>query len=135
MLTKILYHSLRFRSKKVRFARRLIKLDLADNFAEQIVGLMYRKKMGENEGMLFRFGSSGFQRIWMLNMNFAIDVVWADEAGKVVDIAKNLQPCNGMFGCEAYGPKARAKYVLELKSGMSARLGIKVGSSIGGLIW
>ncbi|MDE1850663.1 MAG: DUF192 domain-containing protein [Candidatus Micrarchaeota archaeon] len=135
MLTKFLYHHIKFKSKKVKQGNHTLKIDLADSFAKQIVGLMYRKSIAQNEGILFTFRSSGFQRIWMLNMNFAIDVVWADEAGKVVDIAKKLQPCKGMFGCEAYGPKTKAKYVLELKSGMSSRLGIKLGSSIGGLIW
>jgi len=134
MLTKFLYHRLRFKSKKARLADRILKIEIADSFAKQVVGLMYRNKISDNEGMLFKFGSSGFPSIWMLNMNFAIDVVWADSNGRVVDVARNLQPCSGMLGCEAYRPKIMAKYVLELKAGMSARLGIRIGSSIAGVI-
>ncbi len=92
-----------------------------------MVGLMYRKGIGRNEGMLFPLKIEGVSSaaIMMLNMKFAIDVVWLDSSCRVVDFAKGLKPSGSLLSLKTYSPKTRARYVLELNAGAISRLGIK----------
>ena len=95
-----------------------------------MIGLMFREKLDKNKCMALIFPDDDFQGIWMRNMRFALDVVWADGKGKIVDIKENLQPCGSLFDFKTYVPKERAKYVVEFNSGTVKRNRIKKGSLI-----
>jgi uncharacterized membrane protein (UPF0127 family) len=103
---------------------------IADTLIKRMIGLMFRKRLEKNQCMLFTFFSEGYQSIWMYNMRFAIDVVWASSALKIVDIKENMQPCSSISKCRAYIPKARAKYVIEFNSGAVKNSKIKESSKI-----
>ncbi|MDE1855230.1 MAG: DUF192 domain-containing protein [Candidatus Micrarchaeota archaeon] len=88
---------------------------------------MYRESMAANRGMLYVFPFERTWKIWMLNMRFALDVIWLDRRGVVVHVERNLRPCRSFFSCKTYAPGKGAKYVLELNSGSARRLGIGLG--------
>lgn len=103
---------------------------IADTFFSQMLGLMYREKLNQNEGMLFITNKASNYGIWMLNMKFSIDIIWLDSNGKVVDIKENAKPSHSIFSSEIFKPRLKAKYVLELNSGVSKSKGINIGSVI-----
>ncbi len=117
MLTRLLYRFAHFGEAYVRYRGKKIKLLIADNGITQTVGLMYRKRIGTDESMLFVFGRESYWGIWMYNMNFSIDVVWLDSRGIVVSIARNLKPCKSIFSCKTHVPEKKARYVLEFIAG------------------
>lgn len=91
---------------------------------------MYRVSIEENEGMLFKFPYDHQWKIWMLNMRFPIDTIWLDGRCKVVQIQRNMPPCKSVFSCRTYFPKKAARYVIEVRAGMTTTLKIKLGDSI-----
>jgi len=105
----------------------IISVEIADTPEKRQQGLMYRKTMKDNEGMLFIFETEDFRTFWMKNTLIPLDMVWMDPNYKVIYITKDAQPC--VFDpCEMY--VAPAKYVLELKGGWSDRNNLQVGDSI-----
>src|SRR5208283_2176431 len=97
MITRMLYWFLKSRPYKkiaVRYKNHVIRAEIADSFVKQMIGLMYRNGIAENEGMLFPlfFSFRSAASIVMQNMNFSIDIVWLDERRSVVDIFRNAKP-------------------------------------------
>jgi uncharacterized membrane protein (UPF0127 family) len=113
----------------VRYKKHIFRALVADTFLKQMVGLMYRPKIGRSEAMLFKFGRSGIYPIWMLNMRFPIDIIWLDENFVVTDVVHSARPCKSMFNCRSYSNSKKATYVLEAKAGTARRLGIREGSA------
>lgn len=134
MFTRVLYRFITFKSKSITFKKRKFRIMIADSILKQVLGLMHRPRLGLNEGMLFIFKNPARQGIWMLNMNFPIDCIWLNDSGKVIDIANNMQPCNGMLGCKTFVPASNAKYVLEINAGLAGRLKIAKGTSLSAFV-
>jgi len=112
----------------VKVGNTQIRAEIADTFITRTKGLMFRKSLPENEGMLFIFNEEGYHGFWMMNMSFPIDIIWIDKEKKVVYIEKNAQPC-GLI-CSSYIPKEKAMYVLEVNANFTEEHGIKIGSSL-----
>ena len=131
MLDRLIYEILLkdgvYRKGTMLYNKHRIRVELADGFLKKLVGLMHRPGIGNDEGMLFVLGAPSITMasITMLNMRFGIDVVWLDGRMRVVDIARNLEPSHSIF--DAHAPRREAKYVLELKAGAAARMGIRTG--------
>lgn len=129
-ITKILYKRLNFERRKIRAGMKIFECMIADSFSKQMLGLMHRKSIKKNEGMLFMFGRDGSYPIWMMNMKFPIDIVWIDKGCRVVDIEEDAIPCKSLFECKSYYPRKKSRYVLEINSGEAKRNMIKIGSKI-----
>ncbi len=129
-ITKILYRRLKFKKKVIRIGNVVFDCMIADSFPKQMLGLMYRKSIKKNEGMLFIFRREGMYPIWMMNMLFPVDILWIDKKSKVVDIEANAIPCKSFFGCKSHYPRKRSGYVLEIRSGEAKRRQIKIGSIV-----
>ena len=104
----------------------VIRIEVVKNFFSRALGLMFRKNLPEDCGMLFVFESERRHAFWNLGVGFEIDIVWLSSDGKVVDIAKNVPP-NSM---EVRKPKRSAKYAIELAGGLSSKLGLGEGNTI-----
>lgn len=104
------------------------EVELADSLIKKAIGLMFRKHLDQNKGMLFSFRKEKIIPIWMLNMRIPLDIIWIGENKKVTHIERNIQPRQGLL-CSAIYPKERAKYVLEINAGVSQKLGILEGST------
>ena len=104
-------------------------VELAKTSAEQAKGLMYRTKMAENAGMLFIFNDIDIHPFWMKNTFIPLDMVWIDENHKIADIFENANPC-GKDNCLPIIPIKKAKYVLEINTGLSEKYNFKVGDQL-----
>ena len=114
--------------KNVKVGNTIITAEIADSISERIVGLMNKKSLTNNQGMLFIFNNEGHHGIWMLNMSFSIDILWVDKDYKIIHIVENAQPC--MLNCPVYTPDEKALYIVEVKSGFVSKNRIKIGDSI-----
>jgi len=104
-----------------------INAEVADNFIKRIKGLMFRKGLKENEGMLFIFRRPGYYSFWMLNMKFPIDIIWISEDKKIVDFV-TAYPLKNEF--KIFRPKEKALYVLEVNKGFVKKNNIRVGDKV-----
>ena len=89
-------------------------------------GLMLRKFMPADRGMLFDFKSERQVTMWMKDTYLPLDMVFIDHAGKVVGVARNAEPLS-----ETVIPSdAPAFAVLELNAGAADKISLKIGDKI-----
>jgi uncharacterized membrane protein (UPF0127 family) len=106
-----------------------IKLELAISDEERATGLMFRDFLPDNRGMLFLFGSNDQWSIWMKNCFIALDIVWLDERGVVIDVKESAPPCK-LDPCPSYAPLKPAYAVLELAGGSASKHGVRAGATL-----
>ncbi|MBD2199328.1 MULTISPECIES: DUF192 domain-containing protein [Calothrix] len=105
-----------------------IQLEVAKTPKQQEIGLMNRTSLPDNQGMLFKFPSPQPVRFWMKNTLIPLDMVFIHN-GVVKYIQTSAPPCT-KDPCPTYGPDTSIDTVIELRSGRSSELGLKVGNSI-----
>ena len=93
-----------------------ITAELAVTDDERQLGLMYRKKINPDQGMLLVFEQENFYSIWMKNMKIPLDILWLDKEKRIVHIERDVPPCKE-DPCPTYTSRFPAMYVLELKAG------------------
>jgi len=91
-------------------------------------GLMYRKTMPANTGMLFVFEDKAGHCFWMKNTNLPLSIAFLADDGSIVNI-EDMAPQTEDNHC----PRAAVRYALEMNKGWFAQKGIKPGAKIGGL--
>jgi len=91
-------------------------------------GLMYRRMLPENRGMLFVFPYVSEQSFWMKNTYVPLSIAFIDEAGVIVSIA-DMKPLT----TDPHPSLKPAKYALEVNLGWFAKRGIKPGAKVEGL--
>ena len=97
-----------------------LEVQIADTDPRRIRGLMFQDQLPYDQGMIFVFNEPGLYSLWMLNMQFSLDMVWFDQNGKVVHIEKDISPCKTVVeisACQSIVPSDDAVYVLEVTSG------------------
>lgn len=104
-----------------------VNIELAQTDYEMQTGLMYRKSMAENQGMLFVYPNERPRPyFYMKNTYIGLDLIYISADYKVVDINENAQPLD-----ETTIPStAPAKYVLEVNDGMAQKWGLKIGDFV-----
>jgi len=105
------------------------QLEIADTYKRKKQGLMYRKSLAKDEGMLFVYSKAGDHRIWMKNTLIPLTVIWLDEYATIIEI-KILQPCKSS-NCPASVAPVASKYILELHPSQQDRF--KIGDSLPGI--
>jgi uncharacterized membrane protein (UPF0127 family) len=106
------------------------QLELAISVEDRARGYMYRKKIGEHEGMMFFFDTPGRHGFWMKNCLVSLDIIWIDEDLQVVHIAANVPPCPESGPCPSTVPLRAGKFVLEFAAGTAAAQGLHVGDRV-----
>jgi uncharacterized membrane protein (UPF0127 family) len=106
----------------------LIRAEVANSFEARARGLMFRRYLGPNEGMLFVFPDAEAHCMWMKNTLIPLSVAFLDAQGKIVSISE-MQPRTETSHCAA----APAKYALEMSGGWFASKGLKAGSTLSGI--
>lgn len=89
-------------------------------------GLMFRRFLPQNRGMLFDFATERPVTMWMKNTFLPLDMIFIGRAGKVVWLAENAEPLSEKIipsGAPAYA-------VLEVNAGTAARIGLRIGDSV-----
>ena len=99
---------------------KLLILDIADNFEKRSQGLMNRKKLEPNSGMLFVWEDSKIRNFWMKNTYFNLDLFFINDEGTIVEIYKNAKA----FDETNIISKEKVKFVLEMNAGdIHAKIG------------
>ena len=84
---------------------------------------MFVRRMADDEGMIFDFHTPQVTAFWMHNTYIPLDLVFVQEDGKVLRIARNAPTCSDV-SIPSGGP---VRTVIELNAGTADRLGIKEG--------
>ena len=105
-----------------------VNAEIADTNRERITGLMFRKELCDNCGMVFVFDDSNYRSFWMKNMLIPLDILFIDENIAIVDINYAF-PCI-TENCDVYTSSSKAKYVLEVNEGFTKENNIDVGDKI-----
>lgn len=109
-----------------------LSVELAVTPEQKTMGLMERRHLAENAGMLFVYDSTqppdaGF---WMFRTRIPLDIAFLDSLG-VVRATRTMVPCETIIaeGCPTYDPGVPYRYALEVNTGYFQRHGITVGSA------
>jgi uncharacterized membrane protein (UPF0127 family) len=104
------------------------QVEIADEPRETEFGLMFRRSMGENEGMLFDFGGEEPRSFWMRNTYIPLDMLFIKGDGTIESIAERTTPLSD----KSVPSKGAVRYVLEINAGTSDELGIEPGDKVSG---
>ena len=103
-----------------------IRAELAETPQQQAQGLMFRREMGADEGMLFPSDFPQIRSFWMRNTVIPLDLIFVGPDKRIINIIANAEPYS-LDPLESAGP---AIAVLELNGGRAAELGLKPGSRV-----
>ena len=101
-------------------------VEVAKTIEERRAGLMYRKKLLNNEGMLFIFPREKIIQLWMKNTYIPLDVVFISENKVIVDIKKNMEKLSETI----VKSKVKSRYALEFNAGLINKLDIEIGDKV-----
>ena len=105
-----------------------IEAEVAADQPTRMQGLMQRKRMASNRGMLFVFPFADRHCMWMRNTLIPLSVAFLDAEGRILNIAE-MKPETENNHCAA----APARFALEMNAGWFSSKGIQVGQRIGGI--
>ena len=97
-----------------------LEVQIADSEPRRVRGLMFQDQLPYDQGMIFVFEEPGLRSLWMLNMQFPLDMMWFDRDGNMVHIEKDVPPCKNVLEittCQSIVPDSEASYVLEVTAG------------------
>lgn len=105
-----------------------IHVDIAATESTRQTGLMFRKQMGKNDGMLFVFPQLGYHAMWMRNTLIPLSVAYLDDTGKILSIHEMAPQTETSH--QSAGP---ARYALEMNAAWFSTHKVNVGDRILGL--
>lgn len=97
-------------------------VEVADDADERSTGLMFRRSMPDDRGMLFVFPSDVLGSFWMMNTILPLDIIFVRADGTVDSIVRG-EP----FSLAPLRSQGRIRYVLEVKAGIAEKTGIRPG--------
>ena len=105
----------------------LIQAQVAQDFEQRQIGLMWRKEMPQNEGMLFVFEQAAVQCFWMRNTLLPLTAAFVADDGTIVNLA-DMKPQSDDSHCS----KKPVRFVLEMNQGWFAKRNIQAGFRLTG---
>jgi uncharacterized membrane protein (UPF0127 family) len=105
-----------------------LNLEIADTTVKRSYGLMDRKKLGENDGMIFMFPHKNQQSFWMQNTYLPLDIAFLNDDGVILQISE-MSPLSTRMICS----NSPCKNALEVNRGWFKKNDIGIGDKIGGL--
>jgi len=119
----------------IKLDDQILQVEIAETEGQRIHGLSWKsEELPYDQGMLFVFDKPGTQSMWMMSMQFSIDIIWFDVNGNVTHIEKNVPPCITaieVVTCRENGVSGdNAKYVLEVTAGFVDKFNISDQSII-----
>lgn len=102
--------------------------EVAHTDADRTLGLMHRRMLPENRGMLFVFPQAAPLGFWMMNTHIPLSIAFIDDAGTIINIA-DMKPLT----TDPHNSAKPARYALEMNQGWFRKRGIKPGAKIEGL--
>jgi len=105
----------------------LIQVQLAQNFEQRQIGLMWRKEMPQNEGMLFVFDEPAVQCFWMRNTLLPLTAAFVADDGTIVNLV-DMKPMSDDSHCS----KKPVRFVLEMNLAWFAKRNLQAGFKLTG---
>ena len=102
--------------------------EVANTDSSRTEGLMHRRILPENRGMLFVFADVSRHAMWMMNTHVPLSVAFLDERGVIINI-EDMKPHTQ----DAHAAAKPAKYALEMNRGWFQRRGIRPGAKVEGI--
>jgi uncharacterized membrane protein (UPF0127 family) len=106
-----------------------VRAEVADDDAARSRGLMFRKSLPLDEGMLFVFDAELPLSFWMKNTLIPLDMLYFDRDGRLVSVQRDVPPCRTAY-CPSFPGEAPARYVLELNAGRARQLDLPRGARL-----
>jgi uncharacterized protein len=106
--------------------RHAFQVEVARNDAERAQGLMYRRSLAPDRGMLFDFARVQPISMWMQNTYIPLDMIFIRADGSIARIAENAEP----LSTRTIPSGEPVLAVLEVIGGTAARLGVKPGDRV-----
>jgi len=103
-----------------------IRVEVAATPAARRVGLMFRKHLDDDAGMLFVMPQRTVHVFWMKNTYVPLDMIFVDEDGTVAGIVQDAKPLT-LEGRKVDRP---SRYVIEVNAGLTARIGLQAGDRV-----
>ena len=132
--TDLKLESVEFPRGTIMIDDKILEVQIADTDSLRVRGLSWQNELPYNDGMLFVFDGSGTRAMWMLGMQFNLDIIWLDENCNVVAIEKNVPLCETtieVVACRENGVSGdNAKYVLEVTAGFVDKFNITENSKM-----
>jgi hypothetical protein len=111
----------------------VFKAEIARTDEAKTRGLMFRASLPADACMVFLYDDDGQRAIWMRNCKIALDVLWVDAQGRIVELVEKAPPCPPETKdeeCPNYGGAVASRHFIELAPGTIAKLGLKVGDAV-----
>lgn len=102
------------------------KVEIADEPAEKARGLMFRRTLPRDRGMIFLYESPRVMSMWMQNTAIPLDMIFITDKSTVLRIEANTEP----FSTDVIYSGGDAVAVLELNAGEAERVGLKAGDRV-----
>jgi uncharacterized membrane protein (UPF0127 family) len=103
-----------------------VMVELARDDAERTRGLMNRRQLAAEAGMLFLFAENAPRAFWMKNTLIPLDMIFIDDGGRVVGVVEGAEPLT----TSPRDPGVPSRYVLEVNGGWAARHGVRPGDRV-----
>ena len=107
----------------------VVRAEVAAREQDRQKGLMFREKMGTNEGMLFVFDQPGRVCMWMKNTPLPLSVAFLDDDARIINI-EDMVP----HSLDSHCARQPARYALEMNRGWFKQRNIKPGIGIAGIV-
>jgi len=108
-----------------------VTLEVADEEPERREGLMNRRSLRSDHGMLFVFPDERVRSFWMKNTYIPLDMIFIAENGTIVEVQQaDPEPNTPDEELKGYVSSSPAKYVIEVNQGFSVRNGIESGDYV-----
>ena len=121
----LLFVSNLYASRDIDITKYLSEIEIVSKYEDRKKGLMYRRSIPNNYGMLFVWPYEGQQCMWMKNTYVPLSVAYMDIRGKIIEIY-DMVP----FSKDSVCSTKAAKYALEVNSGWFEEKDINIGDSI-----
>src|SRR5258706_15326318 len=116
------------KTAQVQVGKHALRVEIVETPEQMAKGLMFREKLGRNDGMLFIYDEPGYHSMWMKNTLIALSVAFIDRNGAILNI-EDMEP-KTLDSHSAAGP---ARYSIETNKGWFAEKKIKPGDKVTGL--
>lgn len=101
-------------------------VEVADTLQTQMRGLMFRKTLADDAGMLFIYPNKRMVQMWMKNTVISLDILFIDSQGTILKVARDTVP----HSLENIRTPEPVDVVLELRGGITEQLGIEAGDAV-----
>ena len=104
----------------------IFNVEVARTPRQQQAGLMFRRSLPADRGMLFIYPYQSIVKMWMKNTHMPLDMVFINSKGIIKKIVERTVP----FSLNVISSGEAVKAVLELNGGTSNRIGLKLGDQV-----